>query len=63
MDVIPIVVSADEGRDDDRIIEADPGEKNGVEYAMSMRRRDSWRCILVEWGSEKIGWNLDICWV
>lgn len=48
VDVVQVVVSADEGGDDDRRIEADPGEKSNAENAASMRMRDGWACILVE---------------
>lgn len=48
VDVFPVVVSAGGRGSGGRRIEADPGEKNNAENAVSMRRRDSWGCILVE---------------
>lgn len=48
VDAAPFAASADEGGDNERGIEADPKEKNCAENPVSMRRRDSWRCILIE---------------
>lgn len=48
MDVVPVVVSADEGGDDVTRIEVDPGEKSCAKKAVCMRRWNSWRCILIK---------------
>lgn len=57
VDVVPFVVSADEGGVIERRIEADPREKRCAENPPSLRRRDSWRCILLSkifYGGRKV---------
>lgn len=49
VDFVPIaVVNAGKGGGDDRRVEVDPKGKNGTQNAVSVRRRDIWRCIFAK---------------